>query len=79
MNKQENKQFTREFGQFARQLRIEKSLSQHQVAEVMGVAGRAYVCNLETGIRAWQLWHIAKLAEALGLTMSKLIKEFEQI
>jgi transcriptional regulator with XRE-family HTH domain len=78
MNKQENKQFGLSFGQFAKQLRLEKNLSQHQIAEVMGVAGRAYVCNLERGNRAWQLWHIAKLAKALNLTMSELIEQFEQ-
>lgn len=77
MDKAENKKRNQAFGQFARGLRENSNLSQAQVTEAFGAAERIYVSKLERGISNWQLWHVQKLADLLGLKLSELLRQFE--
>ena len=60
------------FGQRLRSIRIEKGLSQEELAQKAGLH-RTYVSSVERGERNISLVNIAKLAAALGLKPSELV------
>lgn len=57
-------------------LRKAKNLSQEQLAERSGLH-RNYIGGIERGERNVALLNILRLAKALGVTPSELIKEIE--
>ena len=71
-----NSRFTRVDGSRLRQLRRERALSQRDLSRITGVAHDS-ISQLETGKREAQPKTIRKLAEALGVEPSELMKEEE--
>jgi transcriptional regulator with XRE-family HTH domain len=59
------------FGSKIRNLRLKKKLSQEKLAELADLH-RTYIGQIETGKRNIALKNIAKLAEALGVSMKDL-------
>lgn len=62
-----------EFGDRLRQLRLESGLSQEQLADLAAL-DRSYVGSVERGERNISLDNICKLASALGLPPSDLMR-----
>lgn len=66
----------KKFGDRVRMLRKAKNLSQEQLAERSGLH-RNYIGGIERGERNVALLNILRLAKALGVTPSELMKEME--
>jgi transcriptional regulator with XRE-family HTH domain len=62
-----------EFGQNLRRLRLERALTQEELAESAGVSSR-YVALIEAGARNPTLAVVFELASALQIPPSKLFK-----
>lgn len=60
------------FGQKLRKVRKEKGVSQEKLADLAGLH-RTYVSSVERGERNISLLNIEKLADALGVTLAKLM------
>jgi transcriptional regulator with XRE-family HTH domain len=56
-----------------KRIRIEKSITQVEIAKTLGV-DRSFVSNIENGKNNPTLSTIAKLAQALGVSMDELFK-----
>lgn len=67
MNKEVSK-----FGQKVRKVRLQKEMSQGDIARILGVH-RTYISGLERGVRNPSLLTIQKVAKALGVDAKKLI------
>ena len=67
MNKEVSK-----FGQKVRKVRLQKKMSQGDIARILGVH-RTYISGLERGVRNPSLLTIQKVAKALGVDAKKLI------
>ena len=67
MNKEVSK-----FGQKVRKIRLQKKMSQGDIARILGVH-RTYISGLERGIRNPSLLTIQKVAKALGVNAKNLI------
>ena len=68
---------TERFGSRLKELRMEKGLSQRQLAERMTVSN-ATIANWEVGKRLPDLTMLARLAECLGVEPSLLLDELHQ-
>jgi transcriptional regulator with XRE-family HTH domain len=64
------------FGQRVRFLRQQAGLSQGKLAELSNLH-RTYISGVERGERNISLLNIVRLAKALGIPPSELIKEIE--
>jgi transcriptional regulator with XRE-family HTH domain len=64
------------FGDRVRMLRKSQNLSQEELAERSGLH-RNYIGGIERGERNVALLNIFRLAKALGVTPSELMKEIE--
>jgi transcriptional regulator with XRE-family HTH domain len=62
-----------QFGRRVRQLRLERKLSQEDLAELADLH-RNYVSQIEGGRRNVSLLNILKLAQGLGVKPTKLIE-----
>ena len=60
------------FGKKLKKVRLEKDLSQGDVARILGV-NRSYVSGLERGVRNPSLLTVQKVAKALGVNAKILI------
>jgi transcriptional regulator with XRE-family HTH domain len=65
------------FGRTVRRLREERQYSQEAFAAEAGIS-RTYMSEIERGVTVVSLETIAKIAEALGVSMAALIKVMEQ-
>ena len=63
----------REFGNRVKQLRLGKNLSQEKLSQICGI-DRTYISGVERGIRNVSLLNIARLAKALDVSPSELLK-----
>ena len=63
----------REFGNRVKQLRLGKNLSQEKLSQVCDI-DRTYISGVERGIRNVSLLNIARLAKALDVSPSELLK-----
>jgi len=61
------------FGRRVRQLRVEQSLSQEQLAAMCGL-DRTYISSIERGQRNVSLKNIAAIARALDISLSELFE-----
>ena len=64
---------TRKFGKKLKKVRLEKDLSQGDVARILGVH-RTYISGLERGVRNPSLLTVQKVAKALGIKSKELIE-----
>lgn len=64
----------RQFGQRLRTLRLQKGLSQEQLADIAELH-RTYVSGVERGERNISLVNIDRLARALGVPMASLMPD----
>lgn len=63
----------REFGNRVKQLRLGKNLSQEKLSQICDI-DRTYISGVERGIRNVSLLNIARLAKALDVSPSELLK-----
>src|SRR3989338_4499171 len=61
------------FGKKLKKVRLEKDLSQGDVARILGVH-RTYISGLERGVRNPSLLTVQKVAKALGIKSKELIE-----
>jgi transcriptional regulator with XRE-family HTH domain len=66
------------FGKAVRELRNAKALSQEELAARAGIH-RTYIGDVERGIRNIALVNMTKIARALGVPLSRLIAEMENL
>lgn len=66
----------KKFGEYVLKLRKARNLSQEQLAELAGLH-RNYIGGIERGERNVALINIVRLAKALGVPPSELIKELD--
>ena len=66
-----------QFGAAVRKIRQEQNISQEQLAD-MCFLHRTYVSDVELGKRNVSLENIAKMAAALGISITKLFAEVEK-
>ena len=65
------------FGKAVRRLRQRRGISQESLAELAGIH-RTYIGDVERGTRNLALVNMTRIAEALGLRLSGLIREMER-
>jgi transcriptional regulator with XRE-family HTH domain len=65
------------FGTAVRRLRRRKGISQEKLAELAGIH-RTYMGDVERGTRNLALVNMTRIANALGLPLSELIREMER-
>ncbi|MFA5156990.1 MAG: helix-turn-helix transcriptional regulator [Candidatus Omnitrophota bacterium] len=70
------KRFRQEFGMMVRRARHKLSLSQEDFADMAGIH-RTYISKIELGKVDVGIGVAYKIAESLGLPLSKLLKETE--
>jgi transcriptional regulator with XRE-family HTH domain len=68
------KSLNKRFGKRVRELRRQKKLSQEAFAEIAEL-DRSYMGALERGEQNPSLWIVARIADALGITLSELCDE----
>ena len=66
----------KKLGENLRKARQEKSFSQEQLAEFTGLH-RTYIGGVERGERNISLLNLARIAKALGKTVSKILEDVE--
>ena len=57
-----------------RRIRLEKQMTQEGVAEAAGLHPN-YISSVERGERNISIWNIARIAEALGVSMPELLAD----
>ena len=68
-----NNKAVKRFAENMKKIREAKGMSQGDIFRATKI-DRAYICNLETGKQNPTLETIEKIAEALGVTIDKLLK-----
>jgi ribosome-binding protein aMBF1 (putative translation factor) len=71
------KDIDRVLGQVVKEIRLSKNLSQEKLAE-LGEFERSYISKVETGARSIQFITVVRLANALEIKPSELVKKFEK-
>jgi transcriptional regulator with XRE-family HTH domain len=71
-------QVLKEFGRTIRHLRIQKNITQEELAACSGFH-RTYIGQVERGERNPSLVNITVFAETFGITLSELFKLCEQL
>lgn len=64
------------FGKAVRKLRVSRGISQERFADMCDLH-RTYISDIELGKRNVSLENIGKMADALGISISKLFQEVE--
>ena len=64
------------FGRTVRRIRLSKNISQEKFADICNLH-RTYISDVELGKRNISLENIEKMANALGMSISKLFEEVE--
>ena len=64
------------FGTSVRALRLKRGISQEKLAALAGLS-RTYMSEVERGVTVVSLTTIAKLADALDISMSRLLQHVD--
>jgi transcriptional regulator with XRE-family HTH domain len=72
MDEERQRQLKKEFGERVRSIRIQKGLSQEELALACGL-DRSYIGGVERGERNISLINIHKIAEVLDVPAGKLL------
>lgn len=64
------------YGKVVRRLRLEKNISQEELAEPCGLH-RTYISDIELGKRNVSLENIERIAASLAISLSAMFKEVE--
>ncbi len=64
------------YGKVVRRLRLEKNISQEELAELCGLH-RTYISDIELGKRNVSLENIERIAASLAISLSAMFKEVE--
>ena len=75
MNKKEAKLY---FGRNLRRIRIEKKLSQDELAKRIGYKGRSAINKIETGVNDMPRKTVLRCAEVLGVSPMEFFQEEEE-
>lgn len=67
---------TSTFGQAVQEVRIERGLSQEELARLLGMH-RTYISDVERGIRNTSIVNAQRIAKALGVQLSDLLRMAE--
>jgi transcriptional regulator with XRE-family HTH domain len=67
------KNAVKEFGKKVREIRLKKKMSQADVAKIFGVHP-TYISGIERGLRNPSLLTMEKIAKAMGVSTSELLK-----
>jgi transcriptional regulator with XRE-family HTH domain len=65
------------FGDAVRAMRLVNGMSQERLAEAAGIH-RTYIGDVERGTRNIALENMARIATALGVPLSRLIRDMER-
>jgi transcriptional regulator with XRE-family HTH domain len=65
------------FGKTIRKFRLEKGLSQERLAELANIH-RTYIGDVERGTRNVSVVNMARIAQALGFPLSRIIAAMEE-
>lgn len=65
------------FGPVLRRLRLERGMSQEELAERAGMASHAHISRLESSRKQPTLEMLFRLADALGLEAWKIVKAMQ--
>lgn len=63
----------KKFGQRVRELRIDKKMSQGDLAKILGVH-RTYISGIERGLRNPSLLTLKKISKALDVNISDIVE-----
>ncbi len=66
-------EISKKFGENLKKIRLEKKMSQGDICRALGV-DRGYISNLESGKRNPTLATIKRIADALGVSVGRLLK-----
>lgn len=72
----EREDIIKSFGEAVQELRIERGLSQEDLASQIGMQ-RTYISDVERGIRNTSISNAKRIAKALEIPLSKLIEVAE--
>lgn len=67
-----------EFGPVLRRLRLERGLSQEELAERAGMASHAHISRLESGRKQPTVEMLFRLADALEVEAWEVVREMEE-
>ena len=68
-----SKTISKRFGKNLKRIRLEKKMSQGDVARALGVH-RSYISGLERGVRNPTLTNIERIARAMGINIQNLLE-----
>jgi len=74
---EESEQIKKAFGEVIREVRLEKNISQEELAALSGI-DRSYVSLIERGINSPSLVMIFNLCSALGVSPSEVLSRVEK-
>ncbi len=74
--KQEKEQFSKKVGVILQEARKKKGLTQEQLADKADFH-RTYIGFMEQGVYSPNLYSMAKIAKALGIKLSDLLKKID--
>ncbi len=64
------------FPQVLKEARLQKGISQEELADLAGLH-RTYISQIERGLKSPSLRSLGKIADALGILLSTLIRRIE--
>lgn len=73
---QKSRSIVDRFPDVLRKVRIEKKLSQEELADLAGLH-RTYISQIERGLKSPSLRSLEQITNALGISLSELLKKLE--
>lgn len=66
------------FGSVMRRIRLDRGLSQENLAELLDMETNAYISRLENGKKQPSLDMVCRISKALNVTAWEIVKEMEE-